>query len=250
MENVNTIDYKGYKINVYQDLDPIDPRNDDNLGVMVCSHGRYNLGDEQFDNNRIDLYSSFDEAFADYINKKYNIINTDYYDSLNDKQIEIVWVWIEQNLVYAPLYMYEHSIIRIKIGSFYGVGLPQGHARFDSGQIGFIYVDREAIKKEYRVKKITKKVKEKVRQILEGEVKTYDNYISGQVYGYMIEDKDGNEFGGVWGFYGDESNNGLIESAKEEINMHIKNTIDKHIKVRKAQIKNKMDINKREALKV
>jgi len=36
-----------YKIEIEPDLDPMDPREWDNLATMVCWHRRYNLGDEQ-----------------------------------------------------------------------------------------------------------------------------------------------------------------------------------------------------------
>lgn len=81
--------------------------------------------------------------------------------------------------------MYEHSGIRIKIGSFYGL-LPQGHAEFDSGQIGFIYVDEETMKKE----KLTKK---KAGEILRKEVEIYDDYVSGDVLGFGVDKKNINK---------------------------------------------------------
>ena len=42
-------EYKGYIIKIYQDDTSEDsPREDrDNLGTMVCTHRRYNLGDVQ-----------------------------------------------------------------------------------------------------------------------------------------------------------------------------------------------------------
>ena len=37
--------YKGCTITIHQDDDAESPREYDNLGTMVCCHGRYNLGD-------------------------------------------------------------------------------------------------------------------------------------------------------------------------------------------------------------
>jgi len=155
-------EYKGCKVKIYQDPEPDDPRNWDNLGTMVCFHKRYDLGDTT------DLTS---DRFEGWEELEQHLIK--------EKQAEVI----------APLYMYEHSGISIKIGSFYGCGLPQGHARFDSGQIGFVYVSRETLLKEYGVKRITKKVKDTARKVLEGEVDTYNKYVSGQVYGFVAEDK-------------------------------------------------------------
>ena len=37
----------GYRISIFQDTDPMNPRTDyDNAGTMVCFHSRYNLGDK------------------------------------------------------------------------------------------------------------------------------------------------------------------------------------------------------------
>ena len=48
-----------YRLEVILDTYPENPRKWDNLGTMVCSHRRYDLGDEQAKN--IDEYSSWDE---------------------------------------------------------------------------------------------------------------------------------------------------------------------------------------------
>jgi hypothetical protein len=62
---------------------------------------------------------------------------------------------------------------------------------------GIIFVDREKIKREYSVKRITKKIKERVYRLLEAEVREYDSYLSG----YRIIDKDGNDVDSCWGFF-------------------------------------------------
>ena len=183
---------QGYEVKyLTPDLNPDSPRNGDNLGSMVCFHRRYDLGD------KTDLTS---DNFNEWGELKWHIIET------------------KKAVVIAPLYMYEHSGIRIKIGDFYGSGLPQGHARFDSGQIGFIYVDEEKLKKEYSVKKITKKIKERARQVLESEIDTYDRYVSGDTYTIVKEiynkNKEQVNMDCVGGFFGYEDS---IEALETEI---------------------------------
>ena len=242
MDNlIESIDYKSCVIEVYPDFDPQNPREWDNLGIIVCSHGRYELGEEQFDKNRIDYYSSFDELFADYINLKYKIVDPKEYDTSNETEIQKVWKWIDKNLLYAPLYLYDHSVLRMKIGSFYGL-LPQGHAEFDSGQVGFIYVDKEKLRKEYG-KRITKNIKEKAMQVLNGEIDTYDSYVSGQIYGYMAKDSKGEDINSCWGFFGDTDE--MIKEAKGEIDYYLKEKQKKKEKKLKGQIKNKVALQYR-----
>ena len=88
---------------------------------------------------------------------------------------------------------------------------------WDSGQVGYIFVTKEAVRKEYSCKHITKKTLDKARELLQGEVKEYDLYLTGEVYGYKLfrvnddfdPDSDdpeecGEELDSCWGFLGDE----------------------------------------------
>ena len=93
---------------------------------------------------------------------------------------------------------------------------PQG---WDWGQLGFICASAEAIRKEYGVKRITSKVIEKAEALLRAEATTYGAYISGDVFGYGIEDDEDYEFDGCWGFYGDW--NEALEDAKSVIDWHL-----------------------------
>ena len=70
---------------------------------------------------------------------------------------------------------------------------------WDSGEAGIIYVDKQTVRKEYGWKVITQKRRQHIERILDGEVETYSNYVSGQVYGYII-DIDGQEKS-CYGFY-------------------------------------------------
>ena len=48
MEPLEIEQYKGHTIDIHYDEDPQNPRDDyfcDNLGIMVCFHNRYDLGD-------------------------------------------------------------------------------------------------------------------------------------------------------------------------------------------------------------
>lgn len=165
METIETLEYKGHTIKVHVDEYPDDPRNWDNLGKMVCFHRSYNLGDKHS--------YTVEEA----------------------KEIEAA-----DNVVSLPLHLYDHSGLRMKVGSFRGL-LPQGHAEFDSGCVGFIYVTKEQIKEEYSVKKISKRTMQRALGVLEAEVKTYDEYLSGSVLAYVVE-KAGVELDSCSGFYG------------------------------------------------
>ncbi len=40
------IENEKYRLEIFEDLDPTDPREFDNLGTMICFHNMYTFGDE------------------------------------------------------------------------------------------------------------------------------------------------------------------------------------------------------------
>ena len=96
--------------------------------------------------------------------------------------------------VILPLYLYDHSGITIRCAPF--------SCPWDSGQVGFVYVSKEKARSEFG-KRLTKKRLTQVEKCLRGEVKTYDDYLTGNVWGFVVEDEDGNHIDSCWGFIGD-----------------------------------------------
>ena len=168
---------KKYRINIVQDESPESPREWDNLGTMLCVHPRYVLGDKQENDRR------------NYSN------NQEYLNSIiKNKDICVI----------LPLYLYDHSGITMNTTGF--------SCQWDTTKVGFIFVSKEKVRKEYGVKRINKELIEKVTKVLVGEVETYDQYLRGDVYGYEIYEvttcSEGHEhetlLDSCWGFYGEE----------------------------------------------
>jgi hypothetical protein len=182
-------DYKGYHIEIHTDDSPHDPRDDDNLGTMVCFHNRYGLGDEKHG------YTSDDQGS---------------WQELADRLVK------DGAALILPLYLYDHSGITMSTGKF--------DCPWDSGQVGFIFVTKAKLLKEYGGKRITKKTIATATRVLEGEVKTYDDYLTGNVYGYRIEDPAGNDFDSCWGYFGDydDKDYGALHEAKSCVDYHFK----------------------------
>jgi hypothetical protein len=101
----------------------------------------------------------------------------------------------ETKAIHLSLYLYDHGGITMSCSPF--------SCPWDSGQVGYIYMTADAIRKEYGCKRITKAIREKVIKLMQSEVKEYDCYLTGECYGYVIEDKEGNELESCWGFLGD-----------------------------------------------
>lgn len=98
-----------------------------------------------------------------------------------------------EEVISLPLYLYDHSGITMSTRPF--------SCPWDSGQVGHIYVTKEQVRIEYGWKRITKKRYREIEDRLRSEVKIYDQYLTGQVYGYVIFDRHGEELDSCWGFY-------------------------------------------------
>ena len=169
-------------LKIYIDTDPLNPRTEsDNMGHMVCFHRRYSLGDEGHGIRQSD-FDSWDE-------------------------LESYLVKEEGAVVILPLYLYDHSGITMRTHSF--------NDRWDSGQVGFIYATRKDILDNWGGKKLTKDLRQKAHDLLVAEVQDYDDYLTENVYGYVLEDEDGEELWSCWGYFGDTA----IGQIKSE--MHI-----------------------------
>ena len=53
-------------------------------------------------------------------------------------------------------------------------------------------------------KRLTKKTLETIKRVLISEVKTYDDYLQGNVYGWIVKDSEENEIDSVWGYFPDD----------------------------------------------
>ena len=194
MEPIEVIKLKDNKeLQIFQDDYVEDPRSwGGSLGTMACFHRRYRLGDS-------DLPFSSSE-FSSWAEMESYIKN-----SLDAAVI-------------LPLYLYDHSGITMSTGSF--------SCPWDSGQVGFIYVTKDKLRKEYNVKRLSKAIIEKAEKILENEVKTYDQYLTGDVYGFKVIEKTTCSKGhthedvvdSCWGFYGDDyKTNGILDHIDKDL---------------------------------
>lgn len=167
-------------LEIHTDESPSSPRTWDNLGKMICSHRNYSLGD------------------------KHDIKPSDYNSTAEvERAIRIK----EDVAVMLPLYLYDHSGITMKTTPF--------GCNWDSGKVGYIVASKKKIREAYSVKRISKKLIAKVTELLIGEVAVYDQYLTGDVYGFKVI-KDGEEIDACWGFFGsDIKTNGMLEHIDE-----------------------------------
>ena len=113
-----------------------------------------------------------------------------------------------KDVVALPIFMYDHSGITIRTIRF--------DCPWDSGQVGFIFVTKAAIRQEYGWKRISAKRAGKVRGRLISEVKTYDMFIRGAVYGYEVTNDDDDCLDSCWGFLTDDTDS-VIQQGRDFI---------------------------------
>ena len=171
-----SFEHAGMIVEIHWDNDPESPREWDNAGTMVCWHSRYNLGDHKTND-----FASPDE-FREW------------------------WKENGKGGVILPLYLYDHGGITMSCGAF--------SCPWDSGQVGWIYCTADTIRHEWgkgKKSRITKAMREQAEKCLRQEVETYDDFLTGQVYGYVVRqpiiDECGDDTGegeedSCWGFYG------------------------------------------------
>ena len=135
---------------------------------------------------------------------------------------------METALVKVPVYKYEHSGVILKAstnGNLFS-------CPWDSCLAGYIVATAEDIRREYGVKRITKRVTDLVVKVLMDEIETYSQYVSGEVYGfevYKVDDdvpdrlvcEKGELVDSCWGYYDidDAVEDALHSVPKEEVVM-------------------------------
>jgi hypothetical protein len=189
--------YKGYKIRIEQDNDPQNPREDGGMGIMICFHSRYTLGDNHSYTAGEDFILTLAEEVGISAKKRENLSVRELVEEISKK------------LVILPLYLYDHSGISMKCYRF------GQHKDWDCGQVGFIYTTAKRVKELCGKRKSHKYIEDQLIQ----EVETYSQYISGDVVGFIAEDQTGEQIDSCWGFYSTEE---AIQEAKNEIDYHIR----------------------------
>jgi hypothetical protein len=212
MNEAESTEYRGHTINVYYDDCGQNPIKEwDGNFEFCCWHSRYDLGNS--------------ERFGDRLGSP-----------------EECQEYAEQtNSLLLPLYLYDHSGVALSLGREYPFNCP-----WDSGQVGFILIDRQWLKDNYGKSYFTKKIKQRLYEDAKSNVETYNYYLSGNVYGYKIETPNGDDGNNCWGFYGyDHRESGLLEYAENAIDCAIERDKKAHFQQLKRWIRSKTPLQYR-----
>lgn len=122
---------------------------------------------------------------------------------------EDTWQFLqfEQCYYVAPIYMYDHSGRTVNTTGF--------SCGWDSGCAGIAFLRKQSlIKGGFYGAKASMKAAEREKlgeMFLRSQVALLDDYMTGNVMGYTVEDEDGDHRDSCWGFYGDNDKSGLLE---------------------------------------
>jgi len=219
---IETDFYKGFTIKTHPEECAENPRTawDNPFTIILGSHRDYTngLGDEDAPQYLFKECGSWNEV-ADAL-------------------------WNEHDAaIVRAVRIYQHSGTAISLGTGYPF-----NCRWDSGQLGFIYVTKETIRREFSLQRISQKALKRAGEILESEFKVYADYVCGDVFWYSIEDKDGEFLESCGGFYGWEDARGyMLDQAKEYIDWHIKRQLAEHGEYVKEMIRNRVPLLSRKA---
>lgn len=187
------------RLRIIADSDPINPRKEfDHAGtVMCCDHKRYDLSDEDAHKKAATMI----RASRDYREKWED--EDDKGEGLDFRHGPDLWKAIQRctDIISLPCYLYDHSGITMSTGRF--------SCPWDSGQVGFIAMAKPDILEAYckpKGARLSTYLKQKAYALLEAQVKEYDQYLTGDVYGYVVDRVDGEALDSMddscWGFFG------------------------------------------------
>lgn len=242
------------RIRTEQDSDAEHPRKEAmTVGNLVAKHSRYNLGDKDaLSDLRDELSALVPDGFntadeyvtcptchndnaheqngevtvCDTCHDDGDIENPHYLD--DDSAVGIYNALIkldpdEERIFWLPVYMYEHGNIALSTAPF--------SCPWDSGQVGFIWVTKKAVQEIASKELSLEELRQFGHRLLEGEIETYSQYLSGEVYGFICERYIGEEGDGAdrdddnnweeedscWGFFGmDMLQGGMLDHLSEK----------------------------------
>ena len=153
---------KGYTCKVLQDQNPESPDSWDNIPKLMTFHRGCYIQEDKAFKRKEEEFKAF----------------------LRDN---------EKTLFIMPVRAYIHSGVALSFsGSTYPFNDP-----WDACQVGVMFCTKKEARDNWG-KGWTKKI----QKAFEAHLETWNQYLRGEVYGYTVEDKDGNHVDSCWGFYG------------------------------------------------
>ena len=201
-----------YSFKIVQDESPENPLAFQDVFNVACWHQRYTLGhdDETLGRGPRETPADFFTRVAEEV---------EHGDQLID----------------LPLYLFDHSGLSISTRLF--------SCSWDSAQVGHIYIKESEAKKvwprgvRHQFNTETKSTEyrafpesrtgyvERIKNLMRSDIETYNYYLTGQVYGFILLDENGDEVDSCYGFYGDDPRKNGIS---DHIPKHLEHLLPEH----------------------
>jgi hypothetical protein len=150
--------YKGHKYIVDYDECRMNPRDEfENLGTIYANRRDFN----------------FDNAIIPDLVEQ-GLLTNESHPKATRK--------FKRDYICRLVYYYEHGGVALSLRSF---GCP-----FDSGVFGWIAVPKSKVRQEYGCKRVTRKIEERVVEVLKCEIEELQAYINGDVYVWCVDNED------------------------------------------------------------
>ena len=153
------------------DVDPWNPLEDEEtFNFYTWQQGYYSITKNDFDgpDDWVDSIlgdGAFDRQKEKSQENNKNVVGFAYdVCSLLDKK----GIWA------LPILLLDHSMLKYYIGDSIDP--------WDGSVIGFVWAEKEALYKEYGVKRLTPAIKEKLETVVSGSLSLYTDYANGDVY--------------------------------------------------------------------
>lgn len=183
-----TIVYRGYTIKIVYDNDAEGPRVWDNVGVIYSNCQGYNPDGH---------------TLSELLD------NPDYHEedgNFDQSKFDEDHIWLK-------VYAYIHGGITIRCTPF--------GCDWDSGLFGYIVAKKEEAMKMCGFKTWGEEEAKSVESYLRGEIEILNDYYTGSVYGYIVEDGE-TQLDSCWGFYGDDGLEQIKSDCRDYIDCQIK----------------------------
>lgn len=163
---ITTTDGRELRLVIEQEPFPEDPRSWDNIGTMLCCHRDYHLGD-------CNSNEKTEQQLAK-ICRKYGKSDEEIDEMAFAEEVQFI---LDQDDVCGlPLWLYDHSGISISTSR---------QCSWDSSFVGLIFVEKDFYLAQMCLKD-EEDWKAKAKETLKGEVKTYSDFLEGNVYGWTL----------------------------------------------------------------
>lgn len=203
MDNkIEKIEYRGYEINTfYDDLLMDEPNDWIDDGYLIYDHRDLKIAPSH------KKPSFANDIFTIWLSGKEEVVEID-----------------EEDCYVFPVYAYIHSGVALYLSKRTAMNYdPTG---FDVSMKGFV-----VIKKSDNLSN-----QHDAYERAHALIKSYNIYLSGEVYGYT------SNISSCWGFYGEEGYNEMITEAKKEIDYEIDKRRKEHYNKLKNYIKKRVPI--------